>query len=61
MYKVIVVDDHPFVRASVKALLSQDGFDIVGETGNGQEAIRLVRDLQPLDRAGYRHSRSRWF
>ncbi|MFJ5282965.1 response regulator [Pseudomonas rustica] len=47
MYKVIVVDDHPFVRASVKALLSQDGFDIVGETGNGQEAIRLVRDLQP--------------
>lgn len=47
MYKVIVVDDHPFVRASVKALLSQDGFDIIGETGNGQEAIRLVRDLQP--------------
>ncbi len=47
MHTTIVVDDHPFVRSTVKALLSLDGFEIVGEASNGQNAITLVHELLP--------------
>ncbi|CAD5110462.1 response regulator transcription factor [Zestomonas carbonaria] len=47
MPKVLIVDDHPFIRASVKMLLSQEGFDVVAETDNGTDAVRLARDHLP--------------
>lgn len=48
MIRVLIVDDHDLVREGIRALLEQDpGFAIVGETGDGQEAIRLARSLQP--------------
>jgi two-component system response regulator EvgA len=47
MSKVLVVDDHPFVRAAVKALLSGDGFEIVGGASTGLEAIKLAHELRP--------------
>ncbi len=47
MHTTIVVDDHPFIRATVKALLSLDGFEIVGEACNGQRAITLAQELLP--------------
>lgn len=46
--RILVVDDHPVVRAGMVALLGEvDGFDVVGEAGNGAEAIALVPRLEP--------------
>lgn len=46
--KIILADDHTLVRAGLKALLSLSAeFEVIGEAGDGEEAIRLVEDLQP--------------
>ncbi|MFE4820855.1 response regulator [Streptomyces sp. NPDC056704] len=46
--RVIVVDDHTVMRAGVVALLaSEPGIAIVGEAGNGREAVELVQSLAP--------------
>src|SRR5450830_1507845 len=48
MIRVVIVDDHDLVRAGVRAILEQDPlFDVVGESGDGQDAIRLVTRLRP--------------
>ena len=47
MYKAMIVDDHPFIRASVRMLLRQEEFDIVAETDNGVDAMRLIREHEP--------------
>ena len=47
MFKAMVVDDHPFIRSSVKVLLQQEGFDVVGEADNGADALQLVREHTP--------------
>lgn len=45
---VLVVDDHPVVRAGLTALLGlQGGLDVVGEAGDGGEAVRLAAELVP--------------
>jgi len=42
------VDDHKVVRQGLKMFLSLDEeFDVVGEAENGEEAVRLARDLLP--------------
>lgn len=48
MIRVLIVDDHDLVRAGVRALLDQDGrFQVIGETGDGQDAIRMVTAMKP--------------
>jgi len=48
MIRVAIVDDHDLVRAGIRAILEQDpSFQVVGETGDGQDAIRLVTSLKP--------------
>jgi two-component system response regulator EvgA len=47
MNKVLVVDDHPFIRAAVKNLLSGDRFEIVGVVSTGLDAIKLAHELLP--------------
>lgn len=47
MFRVLVVDDHPFIRAGVKLVLSQEGFEVVGEADNGIDAVQMARDLLP--------------
>jgi DNA-binding NarL/FixJ family response regulator len=44
---ILLVDDHPLTRDGLAALLAGNGFHVVGEAGDGQEAIDLARDLQP--------------
>ena len=45
---IVLADDHRIVREGFKALLaSESDFSIVGETGNGLEAIRLVEQVKP--------------
>jgi DNA-binding NarL/FixJ family response regulator len=48
MIRILIVDDHDLLRAGLRAILEQDPlFTVVGETGDGQEAIRLVAALHP--------------
>jgi len=48
MIRVAIVDDHDLVREGIRALLEQDPmFQVVGETGDGQEAVRLANRLRP--------------
>jgi DNA-binding NarL/FixJ family response regulator len=45
--RILVVDDHPITREALSSLLTQGGFDVVGEAADGSEAIELARSLQP--------------
>lgn len=45
--RILIVDDHPLTRDALAALLTQQGFDVVGEAADGQEALAVTRDLQP--------------
>jgi DNA-binding NarL/FixJ family response regulator len=46
--KILLVDDHPLFRAGLKSLLVDNhSFQIIGEAGDGQEAIRLTKTLKP--------------
>jgi CheY-like chemotaxis protein len=48
MHRIILADDHPVVRQSLKKILNQQpDFDLVGETDNGLETLSLVKQLQP--------------
>jgi CheY-like chemotaxis protein len=44
---VLVVDDNPGIRKAVCRAFLSDGFNVCGEAGNGQEAIRLCRQFKP--------------
>ncbi len=45
---VLVVDDHPVVRAGLREMLATEpDFTIVGEARNGEEAVRLAVSLRP--------------
>jgi DNA-binding NarL/FixJ family response regulator len=44
---VLIVDDHPVFRASARAMLELEGFDVVGEAADGASAVELARELEP--------------
>jgi DNA-binding NarL/FixJ family response regulator len=44
---VLIVDDHPGFRAAARALLQADGFTVVGEAGDGADALDAVVALRP--------------
>ena len=46
--RVLIVDDHAIVRKGIRALLSEaDGFEVVGEADNGQEAVLRAEECSP--------------
>ena len=48
MIHVVVVDDDPFVCASLETILNaQDDIEVVGKGGNGEQAITLYGELSP--------------
>jgi DNA-binding NarL/FixJ family response regulator len=44
---VLIVDDHAAFRASARALLQAEGFDVVGEAADGVGAMEAVAVLRP--------------
>jgi two-component system, response regulator PdtaR len=45
--RVVIAEDEAIVRLDLKEILEEEGFDVVGETGRGDEAVELVRRHRP--------------
>ena len=46
--RVMVVDDHPIVRSGLRDVLEASGrLEVVGQAGDGEEAVRTVEELGP--------------
>lgn len=45
--KILIVDDHPVVVLALKIILAQNGFEVVAETNNGVDALKLIKELSP--------------
>src|SRR5687768_10739348 len=46
--RILLADDHEIVRAGVRMLVdAQDDMGVVGEAGNGEDAIKLAAELNP--------------
>ena len=46
--RTIIADDHRLVRAGIRALVERlDDIDVIAEAGEGEEALRLSRELKP--------------
>jgi DNA-binding NarL/FixJ family response regulator len=44
---VLIVDDHPSFRTSARMLLESEGYEVVGEAGDGQTALAAAERLRP--------------
>lgn len=48
MIRVLLVDDHKLIRVGMRGVLdAQPDIDVVGEAGNGEDALRLARECTP--------------
>jgi two-component system response regulator EvgA len=47
MKSVLIADDHPVVRAAVKLLLMQEGFNQIYEASSGNEVLPAIREHKP--------------
>lgn len=47
MKKVLIVDDAAFMRMSLKKIMVENGFEVIGEAENGKEAVTKYNELQP--------------
>jgi len=47
MNTVFIVDDHPVIRLAIRMLLEHEGYEIVGETDNGVDAMQMIRECVP--------------
>ena len=45
--RVVIAEDEAIIRLDLKETLEEEGYEVVGETGRGDEAVTLVRDLKP--------------
>src|SRR5437773_6064076 len=47
MIQVLLADDHVVVRQGLKVLLEREGFHVVAEASDGQQAVQLAKQFQP--------------
>ncbi len=45
--RVVIAEDEAIIRLDLRETLEEEGYDVIGETGRGDEAVELVRDLKP--------------
>jgi response regulator NasT len=43
----VIAEDEAIIRLDLRETLEEEGYEVVGETGRGDEAVRLVREHQP--------------
>src|SRR5690625_7760227 len=46
-HKVLIVDDAAFMRMMIKDILDKNGFEVVGEAQDGQQAVEKYNELKP--------------
>lgn len=46
-HRVLIVDDHPFIRLALRSLLDKHGYEVIGEACNGVEAVSFIREHAP--------------
>ena len=45
--RVLIADDAMFMREMIKEIVEQAGYEVIGEAGNGLEAVEKYRELRP--------------
>jgi two-component system, response regulator PdtaR len=45
--RVVIAEDEAIIRLDLREILEEQGYEVVGETGRGDEAVTLVREHQP--------------
>ena len=45
--RVVIAEDEAIIRLDLKETLLEEGYDVVADTGRGDEALTLVRELRP--------------
>jgi two-component system, response regulator PdtaR len=45
--RVVIAEDEAIIRLDLKETLEEEGYEVVGETSRGDEAVQLVRELEP--------------
>ena len=45
--RVVIAEDEAIIRLDLRETLEEEGYEVVGETGRGDEAVDLVRELRP--------------
>ena len=45
--RVVIAEDEAIIRMDLRETLEEEGYDVVGETGRGDQAIDMVRELRP--------------
>lgn len=47
MKRILIVDDAAFMRMSLKKIMEENGFEVVGEAENGKVGVEKYNELQP--------------
>jgi len=45
--RVVIAEDEAIIRMDLRETLEEEGYDVVGETGRGDEAVEMVRAMRP--------------
>jgi len=45
--RVVIAEDEAIIRLDLQETLEEEGYEVVGSTGRGDEAVAMVRDLEP--------------